>query len=99
MYTGQFSKENKERFEIISREKVKMKSENDIDLVKTIRELIYEKTGCTMSLITYANVYSTTQSGDEIYLIEFGYRKSESRPSVIVFLKDKKSYESIFYEY
>ena len=48
---------------------------------------------------SYVNVYSTAQSGDEIYLVEFGYRKSESRPSVIMFVNNNKSNEYIFYEY
>lgn len=99
VYTGPFSKENKERFEIISREKVKMKSEMDDELNNSVRRSIFEKTGCIMSSISYVNVYSTAQSGDEIYLVEFGYRKSESRPSVIMFVNNNKSNEYIFYEY
>ena len=99
VYTGPFSKENKERFEIISREKVNMKSELNDELNNSVRRSIFEKTGCILSSISYANVYSTTQSGDEILLVEFGYRKSESRPSVIMFVKNKNSSEYIFYEY
>ena len=99
VYTGPFTKNNKERFEIISREKVKMKSELDDKLNNSVRRSIFEKTGCIMSSISYVNVYSTTQSGDEIYLVEFGYRKSESRPSVIMFVNNNKSNDYIFYEY
>ena len=99
VYTGPFSKGNKERFEIISREKVNMKSELNDELNNSVRRSIFEKTGCILSSISDANVYSTTQSGDEILLVEFGYRKSESRPSVIMFVKNKNISEYIFYEY
>ena len=44
VYTGPFSKENKERFEIISREKVNMKSELNDELNNSVRRSIFEKT-------------------------------------------------------
>ena len=96
IYTGPFSKEKRtfKDFELLSNEKVVLR-DTDLNLKaqEHIINLITEKIGGQPNLINYLNVYMTSQSNDVFYIVQFGLRKSESRPSIAIFIDKNGSFK------